>query len=155
MLSMCGENLCKSQCAGACQAAGCTRLLAAHATCRSAPADKLRGTHSGKVRSMLPAVPRKFLMVKDVRQPRFRRAMHRPFVTAIRRRFWGTACSGERGGTCQRCWGRLEHGSSIRSVRHTIAQGHRTNLTSSTSPGPKAGMLRSLSASATLSSSST
>ena len=50
-------------------------------------------THSGKVRSMPPAVPRWLRRVKDVRKPRFLRAMHRPFVVATRRWFWGMACS--------------------------------------------------------------
>ena len=41
---------------------------------------------------MPPAVPMWLRMVKDVRMPRFRRAMHRPLVTATRRLFSGIAC---------------------------------------------------------------
>jgi CxxC motif-containing protein (DUF1111 family) len=41
---------------------------------------------------MPPAVPMWLRMVKDVRMPRFRRAMQRPLVTATRRLFSGIAC---------------------------------------------------------------
>ena len=51
-------------------------------------------THSGKVRSMPPAMPMWLRMVKEVLQPRLRRAMHVPFTIATRRLFSGTLCAG-------------------------------------------------------------
>jgi hypothetical protein len=47
-------------------------------------------THNGKVLSMPPAVPMKFLRVKLVRQPLLKRAMQMPLNTVVRRLFSGT-----------------------------------------------------------------
>ncbi len=49
-------------------------------------------THSGKERSTTPPPAMWLRMVKEVRQPRLRREMQRPFTVAGRPLFSGTTC---------------------------------------------------------------
>ena len=124
-------------------------------------------THRGKVRSMPPAVPMWLRMVKDVRMPRFRRAMQRPLVTATRRLFSGIACQVAASimeHCCVQHSNKIEQGCYLHAARilamaynesNNNLGGHPTSLTSSTLPGPKSGMLDAAMRSLTCSSSST
>jgi hypothetical protein len=107
---MCGENLRHNGKSGvsmlpliAIANAGMTSMTLKRMHVRADRASHWECTHRGKVRSMPPAVPMWLRMVKDVRMPRFRRAMQRPLVTATRRLFSGIACH-IAANTVGHCW---------------------------------------------------